>query len=292
MSLKELVKSNPNDAIDKIKQRVRYVDYRDDQNRVDILDYIAAKVKGQISPHLRLARRARRGFYPKWVEFQRLLRYFNMQEILTRENNYSPIPEHVLNHWDSLSVVQLEHLIELFGYIHRDEDEAFSRIFEMCFEEWARPALLEAFERVDITKSDKEIVTYVCKVFFTNFIANRAESQGIRRKRRNGEWVYYAMKYVSDENFMHEDVLQTIFHTDQINLPILREIDTKVTRQQIRFLIKLYEYVREDVKVMSTEQFYEKYPHKKMNYKEISKELGITYESFIKNIQRIKAKIL
>ncbi|WP_404459474.1 hypothetical protein [Sutcliffiella horikoshii] len=292
MNIKETMKSEPEKLINEIKQRVRFVDYREDMNRNDLADYIAAKVKGQISPMLRLARTARRGHYPKWVEFNKLLDYFGMQGILTRENNYSPVPGHVLNHWDSLSSVALDNYIEIFNHVHREEDKLHHQIFEMCFEEWARPALQVAFDRVETEKSDKEIVTYVSKVFFTEYIANRAKSQGLKRKRRGDKWVYYRVEDINDEDFKHQDVLQVIFQLERNNFPTLTEIAAKITRKQTQLLIKLHQYVRQDVEVLSTEQFYEKYPHKRMNYKLVASELGISYDSFVKNIQRIKSKAL
>lgn len=289
---RKLMKKDPNKLIDIIKDRVRNIDYIQRERRDDIVDYISAKVKGQIAPMLRLARTARRGHYPKWVEFNKLLDYFGLQGVLTRENNYSPIPEHVINHYDSRSSLELENAIFFMNCLHRIEDDRYEKLFEHAFEDWARPALESAFKRVDIEKSDREIVSYVCKVFFTEYIARRAESQGLRRKRRGDKWVYYQVEDINDEDFEHSDVMQVIFQSEQNDFPSLSEIAEKLTRRQTDLLIKLYNYVRDDVSTMSTERFYNKYPHKKMNYKQVSDELGISYESFVKNMQRIKSKVV
>jgi len=289
--MKEIMKKDPNKLIDVIKERVRHVDYTEDTLRKDIIDYIAAKVKGQIAPYLRLARSVRRGYYPKWVEFQKLLEHFKLQDTLTRENNYSPIPERVLNHWESGAVLDLEDHIFFFNLLHDKEDRKYNRLFEESFEGWARPALVTAFDRVDIEKSDREIVAYVSRVFYTEYVANRAKSQGMQRKRRNDKWEYYYVQDINDEDFGHNDVMQVIFQSDREDYPSLSVIADKLTKNQTQLLIKLYNYVRDDVSLLSTERFYKKYPHKRMNYKLVSEKLEISYDSLVKNIQRMKVRI-
>lgn len=287
--IKEMMKSNPASLVNIIEARVRKINYLEDHRRNDILDYIAAKVKGQISPHLRLARQVRRGHYFKWLEFQKLLEYFKLTDTLTRENNYQPIPEWVINHPDSLASVQLEKYIDFFNYIHAQEDERYEKIFVRSFNDWVKPALLYAFDKVDTTKSEREVVSYICKAFYTAFIKNRADSQGLHRVRRGGEWRYYTRKPINEFEFRESDVLETIFHRP-IDLPI-EEMALKLTKNQNRLLVRLHDYVRKDVKELSDEDFYEKYKHGHMHYGKTAEEMRVSYASFVKNIERIKKKV-
>ena len=290
-TIKIMIKDEPLQVISIIEERIRTIDYLEDQQRNDLLDYISAKVKAEISPHLRLARTVRRRTYPKWVEFQYLLEYFNLKETLTRENNYSPIPELILNHRDSMAVAQLEEYIIFFNKLHEREDKLYEKLFVQYFNEWVKPALLYAFDRVDIEKSDKEIVSYICKLFYTKFMEIRAESQGMDRMRRGGKWIYYKVKPVNEDEFRENDVMQTIFHEDRADFPGISEIAEKLTKRQTQLLLKLHDYIREDVRDLSTEEFYEKYRHKRMNYRRTAEELGHSYGSFVKNIERIKQRI-
>lgn len=291
VTIKVMIKDVPDQVINIIEERVRTIDYLENQQRHDLLDYIAAKVKSEITPYLRLSRTVRRRTYPRWVEFQSLLEYFDLKERLTRQNNYSPIPERILNHWDSMSVDALERHIIFFNKLHTEEDQLHVKIFDQAFNEWAKPALLYAFKRVDVEKSDKEVVSYICKTFYSKFVELRAKSQGMSRVRRGGKWIYYKVLPVNEENFRECDVMQTIFHEDKSDYPELSEMAVKLTKQQRRLLIKLYDYVREDVRELTTEEFYCKYPHKRMSYKRTAEDMGVSYDSFVKNIQRIKAKI-
>jgi hypothetical protein len=290
--IEALQKEDSEEIIEDIKVRVRNVDYLKAE-RKDSLDYIAAKVKAQISPMLRLARKVRRSHYPKWVEFNQLLEYFEAKDILTRENNYSPIPERILNHWDSMSVLMLEDYIFFFNKVHEIEDQRREKLFERAFEKWARPALIYAFKKVDVSKSEKEIVSYVCKTFYTKFIERRAKSQGLNRKRRDGQWVYYYVYDINEFDFRHNDIMRLIFHgeRDQIYNE-LDEMAEKLTKRQTNLLIELQDYVRKDVAKLSTDEFYKKYPHERMNYKATAKELGYSYDAFVKNIERIKRRIV
>jgi hypothetical protein len=280
------------ELIDEIKVRVRNVDYLTAQ-RQDSLDYICAKVKGQIAPMLRLARKVRRRHYPKWVEFQKLLEYFEVKDVLTRENKYSPLPDRVNNHWDSLSALQLEDYIFFFNKLHEIEDARTEKLFEKAFEKWARPALVYAFKKVDLSKSDKEIVTYVCKTFYTKYVELRAKSQGMNRKRRDGKWVYYYVKDINEFDFRHNDVMRVIFHGESNQkYEELTEMAKRLTKNQTKLLIQLQDYVRKDVARLNDRQFYEKYPHEKMNYRKTAEELGYQYHAFVKNIERMKQKIV
>jgi hypothetical protein len=278
--------------IDEIKVRVRNVDYLT-ADRQDSLDYICAKVKGQITPMLRLARKVRRGYYPKWVEFIELLDYFGVKDILTRENKYSPLPDRVANHWESNKVLALEDYIFFFNKLHEIEDQRYEKIFETAFEKWARPALIYAFNKTDISKSEKEIVTYVCKTFFTKYIELRAKSQGMDRKRRDGKWVYYYVYEIDEFDFRHNDIMRVIFHGERDKkYENLEKMAVRLTKNQRKLLIELQNYVREDVARLSTSQFYEKYRHEKMNYRKTAEELGYPYHSFVKNIERMKERIV
>jgi len=290
-TIKKMIKDEPLQVISIIEERIRTIDYLADQQRNDLLDYISAKVKGGISPFLRLARTVRRRTYPRWVEFQNLLKYFNLTDALSRENNYSPIPEYVLDHWDSMSVAQLEEYIIFFNKLHEREDQLYEKLFVQCFNEWAKPALLYAFDRVDVGKSDKEIVSYICKLFYTKFLEIRAESQGMDRMRRGGKWIYYTVKPVNEDEFREIDVMQTIFHEDRADFPGISEMAENLTKRQTQLLLKLHDYVREDVRELSAEEYYEKYRHKRMNYRRTAEELGLSYGSFVKNIERMKRRI-
>lgn len=291
--IESLQKSDSQEIIEILEQRVRNIDYLENPRRNDSLDYIAAKVKAQIAPYLRMARTIRRGYYPRWVEFNKLLEYFDVKESLTRENNYSPLPDRVINHWDSQMSVALENHIFFFNKLHEIEDRKYERIFKRAFDEWAKPALIYAFNKVDLSKSEKEIVAYVCKTFYTKFIELRAASQGMNRKYRNGKWVYYYKKGVNEDEFRYNDVMQTIFHGEEGGVYAgLDEIAQNLTKRQTKLLIQLHDYVREDVKGLSSIEFYEKYRHGKMNYKRVSQELGYSYPGFTKNIERIRRKIV
>ncbi|MFL7944507.1 hypothetical protein ACKA0G_29060 [Priestia megaterium] len=291
--MKNLIKEDPNQLIDEIKHRVQTIDYLATDERNDILDYIAAKVKAEIWPFLRNARSVRRNKYPIWVEFQKLLKEFDLQDVLTRENNYEPLPEYIENHTDTRGVAELEWHIDYFRKLHEREDEYHEKYFELAFEEWAKPALYYAFERVDIKKSDKEIVRYISLTFYTEFVRIRAEYQGMRRKRRGDKWVYYFEKDINEFDFMHENVLNLIFHTeDQEKIPTLTELSKKLTKKQTALLIQVYNYVRDDVRELSTKEFYEKYPNERMSYKKIAGDMGYSYDSFVKNIQRMKSRIV
>jgi hypothetical protein len=280
------------EIIDEIKVRVRNVDYLTVERR-DALDYICAKVKGQITPMLRLARKVRRGYYPKWVEFQKLLDYFEVKEILTRENNYSPLPDRVEEHWDSLSAVELENYIFFFNKLHENEDRWYEKIFEKSFEECARPALIYAFNKADTSKSEKEIVAYVCKAFYTKYIELRAKSQGMDRVRRDGAWHYYYIKDINEFDFRHNDVMSVIFHGEQYQkYKPLEKMAALLTKNQKKLLIQLQNYVREDVARLTQAQFYEKYPHARMSYRKTAEELGYPYHAFVKNIERMKQRIV
>ncbi len=283
--IKEMIKSDPEAIIGVIEQRVRHIDYTEGKNRNDLLDYIGAKVKGQIWPYLRLARSVRNGYYRRWVEFQKGLKEYGLEDILTRDNNYEPLPE--IAQGDGGLVLD----IEFFNHLHAKEDRAYEDLFKESFFEWARPALLYAFDKVDTKKSDKEIVSYICKTFYTMYVDVRAKSQGMNRKRRNGKWVYYYVHEVNEFEFTENDVMQVIFQDDEKDFPALSKIVSNLTKKQVKFLIDLHNYVREDVSSLSSEQFHTKYPHKRMNYKLVSKELGLSYESFVKTIQRIKGKV-
>jgi hypothetical protein len=285
--------SGSEEIIDKIKERVRQNEYNDNTPRVDSIDYIAAKVKGQIAPILRLARQVRRGYYPKWVEFNELLDYFGVKDILTRENNYSPMPERVLNHWDSFRSLELENHIFFFNQLHEMEDKRYEEIFEFTFEKWARPSLKYALSKVDISKSEKEIVRYVCKTFYTKYIELRATSQGMNRKYREGKWVYYYTKGINEDDFRYNEVMRTIFHgNDDQKYKEIDEMARLLTKRQTKLLIQLHDYVREDVRNLDNEQFYNKYPHGKMNYKSTCEKLGYNYHGFVKNIERMKRRVV
>jgi hypothetical protein len=279
--------------IEIIKERVRNVDYLQKAERDDSLDYICAKVKAQISPMLRLARKVRRGYYPKWVEFNELLEYFGMKDVLTRENNYSPMPKDVTDHWDSMRALMLEDHIFFFNKLHEIEDARTEKLFEKAFEKWARPALIYAFRKVDTSKSAKEIVAYVCKAFYTKYVELRAKSQGLNRIRRDGQWVYYYIYDVNDFDFLHDDVMRVIFHGERgQTYKELAQMAESLSKKQTKLLIELHNYVREDVAKLTTTQFYEKYPHERMNYKKTAEELGCSYHAFVKNIERMKGKIV
>jgi hypothetical protein len=291
--MKSMIKSSPTQVIDEIKHRIQRIDYLEAEERKDIIDYISAKVKSEIWPFLRLARTVRRGYYPKWVSFQRLLAEFEVEEELTRANNYGPLPERLEQHWNSAGVLELEQYIDFFRALHAEEDQYHNELFEEAFEDWARPALRYAFERVDVKKSDKEIVRYVCLVFYTEFIKLRAESQGLRRKRRNGKWIYYYEKGINEFDFLHEDVYQLIFHIeDEGEVLTLGEIAKKLTKKQVSLLISVYNYVRDDVRNLSTDDFYKKYPNTRMNYRRAAIDMGYSYEAFVKNIQRMRLRIV
>jgi hypothetical protein len=295
--MKEMIRSLQNEEseliIDKLKNRVRYKDYLETEEREDALDYIAAKVKAQITPMLRLARSVRRTYYPKWTEFNKLLDYFNLQGTLTRENNYSPMPEWVINHHDSRASIELEDYIFFFNKLHEIEDERYEALFERAYEEWARPSLIYAFNKVDVSKTEKEIVSYVCKTFTTKYIELRAAGQGMRRKRRSGRWFYYYEKEVNEFDFRHNDIMKVIFHgEDESKFKELEEMAQLLTKRQTKLLIQLQAYVRNDVRNLNKEEFQEKYPHYKMNYTKTSEELGFKYSAFVKNISRIKQKIV
>jgi hypothetical protein len=280
------------EIIDEIKVRVRNVDYLTAE-RQDALDYICAKVKGQIAPMLRLARKVRRGYYPKWVEFNELLDYFGVKDILTRENKYSPMPDRVANHWESGRVVALEDHIFFFNKLHEIEDARTEKIFEKAFERWARPALVYAFKKADLSKSEKEIVSYICKAFYTKFIELRAKSQGMDRIRRDGQWIYYYIKDIDEFEFRHNDVMRVIFHGERNkNYEELVKMAERLTKNQTKLLIELQNYVRKDVARLNTSQFYEKYPHEKMNYRKTAEELGYPYHAFVKNIERMRQRIV
>jgi len=279
--------------IEIIKERVHNINYLQKAERDDSIDYICVKVKAQISPMLRLAREIRRGYYPKWVEFQELLEYFGVKDVLTRENNYSPMPEDVFNHWESEKSLRLEDLIFFFNELHKIEDDETEKIFEMAFEDWARPALIYALNKADTSKSEKEIVTYVCKAFYTKYIEIRAKSQGMNRIRRNGAWHYYYVKDINDFDFEYDDVMKVIFHGERYqNYKELAQMVKLLTKNQRKLLIQLHNYVREDVSKLTTTQFYEKYPHEKMSYRKTAEELGYPYHAFVKNIERMKQRIV
>ncbi|MBV7509774.1 hypothetical protein KW850_32365 [Bacillus sp. sid0103] len=281
------------EIIEEIKVRVRNVNYLEKRGRDDSLDYICAKVKAQISPILRLARKIRRGYYMKWVEFNELLEYFGMRDVLTRENNYSPMPVDVANHWDSMRLLMLEDHIFFFNKLHEIENARTEKLFEKAFENWARPALIYAFNKADTSKSEKEIVNYVCKAFYTKYIEIRAKSQGINRMRRNGQWVYYYVYDINEFDFLHDDVMRVIFHGEKYQkYKELGQMAESLTKNQTKLLIQLHNYVREDVAKLTTTQFYEKYPHERMNYKKTAEELGYSYHAFIKNVERMKGKIV
>ena len=190
-----------------------------------------------------------------------------------------------------MSVASLEQLIAFFNQLHAREDHLHQELFVRSFNEWAKPALLYAFNRVDVEKSDKEIVSYVCKTFYTKFIELRAKSQGMSRMRRKGKWVYYKMEPVNEDTFRDRDVLHVIFHDDRADYPPLGVMAQKLTKRQTRLLVDLYEYVREDVRNLTTEEFYEKYPHKRMSYRRMAEEMDFSYDSFVKNIQRIRGRV-
>lgn len=289
--IKELIKQDPEQVVSIIEQRVRTTNFNEDQRRNDLLDYIAAKVSAQISPYLRIARQVRRGNYGKWVRFQELLEFYGFQNTLTRENNYGPLPQS----WEDAGSLcpdacDLLDYIDFFNDLHAEEDRRKEKIFIESFNDWVKPALLWAFEKVDVSKSDKEIVSYIGKAFYSRFVDVRAESQGLVRIRRGGKSFYYMRRGINRFDFKEADVLQTILHG--VYVEPLMEMTKKLTKSQTRFLITLNNYVRDDVEWMSTDEFYEKYPHKRMNYRKTAEELGINYESFAKTIQRIKKRII
>ncbi|MBD8135773.1 hypothetical protein IFR10_09490 [Bacillus sp. CFBP 13597] len=288
--IREMIKSDPEGLIDVIEERVKNINYLEDPRRNDMLDYIAAKVSSQVTPYLRLARQARRGYYPKWVEFQELLQYFGVSETLTRANNYGPMPERVKNHWESERALALEDYIFFFNELHKIEDDKKRRLFEESFGEWARPALRYAFEKAEPDRSDKELVSYISKAFYTSFLEVRSKSQGMNRRRVNGKWEYYYVKEVNDFDFTDNDVMQCIFRTNG-NFPDLSEMAPLLTKPQVRLLINLNNIVRDDVAQLTEEEFYAKYPHNRMNYRQISEAMDVSYESFVKNIQRMKARL-
>lgn len=291
LKIKGLIKNEPQQVIDIIEQRVRTINFIEDQRRNDLLDYIAAKVSAQISPFLRLARQERRGTFPKWARFQELLESGNLQHILTRENNYGPLPDWLEEHKETLFVCDLLDYIDFFNDLHAREDKRKEKIFAHTFYEWAKPALLIAFEKVDVEKSDKEIVSYTCKAFYSQFIETRAKSQGFYRVRRGGKMHYYYRREVNDFVFTETDVMEVIFHEESRRYQPLTEMAGKLTKKQTQFLITLHNYVRDDVVSMTTDEFYVKYPHRRMSYRKTANELGINYDSFAKTVQRIKKRI-
>ena len=134
---------------------------------------------------------------------------------------------------------------------------------------------------------DKEVVAYVCKTFYTKFIEVRAKSQGMSRKRREGKWVYYKVETVDEDTFKEGDVMQVIFHDDRADYPPLGVMVQKLNKRQTRLLVDLYE----DVRNLTTEELYEKYPHKRMSYRRMAEEMDFSYDSFVKNIQRIRGRV-
>lgn len=292
VQIREMMKAEPQEIVNIIEHRVRNIDYIEDQRRHDILDYIAAKVKGQVAPFLRLARSVRRHTYPKWVRFNELLESYGLETTLTRENNYSPVPSEWLDEtFQPAEIGDLLDYIDFFNDLHAEEDRRKEGIFKKIYIGWVTPALLYAFEKVDVSRSDREVVTYVCSAFYSRFVDIRAESQGLIRIRRGGEWIYYHRQEIDDFTFTETDIMQVIFHENRRNYPPLKEMEKRLTKRQIRFVIALHNYIREDVSRMNTEQFYEKYPHKRMNYRRTAEELEINYDSFAKNIQRIKKRL-
>jgi hypothetical protein len=101
------------------------------------------------------------------------------------------------------------------------------------------------------------------------------------------------MKDINDFDFMHNDVMRVIFHSDRSQTyEELGKMAESLTKKQTKLLIQLQNYVRKDVAELTSDQFYEKYPHEKMNYKKVTEELGYSYSAFVKNLERMKQRIV
>lgn len=265
--------------------------------------YIAYRIKAQIAPYLRNARSVRNGTKTRWYKFMELINgddyspdgFIGMNRKyrlnLSRENNYA-IPQYVRDQLNDHFLEMIDEEIEFFNELHREEDEITEELYNEALYNWAVPALEYALERVDSTRSDKEIVTYINRALYTKYVELRAKSQGLVRKRVNGHWEYYEPQQEFDEdNYNNQRIMQIIFKREDVIYPLRWERVKILTQPQFLLLDKIEAVIREDVRRNDPAYFMENYNHGKVRYKYMAARLEMKYDRFIKNMQRIEKRI-
>jgi hypothetical protein len=265
--------------------------------------YIAMKVKAQVWPYLRNARKVRNGTKTAWYRFMDLINGDDYHEIgyiglnkkyelnLSRENEYQ-IPQHIKDEMDPSFLAKVQGDIDDWNELHRKEDELTEKLYNQAVYEWAVPALEYALERVDADRSDKEIVSYINLAFYTKYCEQRATSQGLVRKRVDGQWVYYEPQQEFDEDdYNNQRIMEIIFKREDFRYPERWDRLKILTRQQFHLVDRIEEVIREDIRRNDAAYFMENYNHGKMKYTYMASRLKMSYEAFIKNMQRIEKRI-
>jgi hypothetical protein len=265
--------------------------------------YIAMKMKAQVWPYLRNARKIRNGTKTAWYRFMDLINGDNYNEDgfiglnkyydlnLTRENGYQ-IPQHVKELMGEEFLAETEEAIDYWNELHRNEDELTEELYNESVCNWAIPALEYALERVDAERSDKEIVSYINRAFYTKYCELRATSQGLVRKRVDGQWVYYEPQQEFDEDdYNNQRIMEIIFKREDVRYPERWERLKIITRQQFHLVDRIEKVIREDIRRNDAAYFMENYNHGKMKYTYMASKLKMSYEAFIKNVQRIEKRI-
>ena len=266
-------------------------------------EYVAYRVKAKISPYLRNARSVRNGTKTRWYRFNDLINGDNYHENgfvginrkyglnLSRQNSYS-IPMDARKNMSDDFLGMLDEEIAFFNELHRKEDALKEELFTEALGDWAIPALEYALERVDTDRSNKEIVSYINRVFYTKYIELRAKSQGLVRKRVDGRWVYYEPKQEFDEDdYRNQQIMEIIFKREEFNYPKRWDRVKILTQRQFLLIDRIEAVIRDDIRRNDKAYFMKNYNHGKMKYNYMASKLGVNYDAFIKNMQRIELKI-
>jgi hypothetical protein len=265
--------------------------------------YIAYRIKAQIMPYLRKARSVRNGTKTRWYRFMDLINgddyyddgYVGINKTyglnLSRENNYA-IPQSVRDSMSDGFLEMVEEEIDFFNELHRKEDEIAENLFNEALCNLAIPALEYALIRVDVGRTDKEVVSYINRAFLTKYVELRAKSQGLVRKRVNGHWVYYEPQQEFDEdNYKNQRIMEIIFKREDFIYPKRWDRVKLLTQPQFLLIDRIEAVIRADIRRNDSAYFMKNYNHGKMKYKYMAEQLGMNYDAFIKNMQRIEARI-
>ncbi|RFU71018.1 hypothetical protein D0469_03500 [Peribacillus saganii] len=306
MKFKEAVRefqlTNDRTVIERIISHLQ-LDFLAGESLTEPEHYIAIKVKAQIWPYLRNARKVRRGTKTAWYRFMDLINgddyhadgFIGLNKKyglnLTRENNYQ-IPLYIKDQMSEDFLAETEEAIDFWNELHRKEDEMTEELYNEALCNWAVPALEYAMERVDTERSDREMVSYINRAFYTKYVELRATSQGLVRKREDGRWVYYQPKQDFDEdNYRNQEIMQMIFKRKDFRYPEAWDRFRILTRRQYELLGKVEEVIREDIRRNDPAYFRENYNHGQVKYTYMATKLEMSYEAFIKNMQRIEKSI-
>lgn len=265
--------------------------------------FIAMKVKAQVWPYLRNARKVRNGTKTAWYRFMELINGddYNVMGIiglnnkyglnLSRENNYE-IPQDIRDLMGEEYFEEVQEKIDFWNDLHRKEDELKEKLYNEALCNWAVPALEYALERVDANRSDKEVVSYINCAFYTKYCELRATSQGLVRKRVDGHWVYYEPQQEFDEDdYNNQRIMEIIFKREDYHYPQRWDRLKMLTRQQFHLVDRIEAVIREDIRRNDAAYFMANYNHGKMKYTYMASKLKMSYEAFIKNMQRIEKRL-